>query len=81
MSILKSFSAGKKRRRNSGCHLSRRYLVCARPLRKSEIFWMAEKLNLLVFKTLGKRPLGRARKYLEVSIAKGLKKLDREYWT
>lgn len=32
-------------------------------------------------KTLGKRSLGSTRRNLEVSIAMGLEKLDREYWT
>jgi hypothetical protein len=44
-------------------------------------FWEAEKRNILVFKTLGKRSLGSTRRNLEVSIAKGLEKLNREYWT
>jgi hypothetical protein len=42
---------------------------------------MAVKRNLLAFKPLGKRSLGRARRKLEVSIAIGLEKLDREDWT
>lgn len=56
-------------------------MVCVRPLGESEIFWTAKKRNLMVFKTLGKLPLGRARRNLEVNIAMGLEKLDREYRT
>jgi hypothetical protein len=44
------------------------------------IFWTVEELKLLVFKTLGKLSLGTARRKLEVKIAMGLEKVDREYW-
>lgn len=42
---------------------------------------MAEKRNELVLEVLGKQSLGRPRRILEVDIAVGLRKLDREDWT